>query len=399
MTAGRPQARLKPGREKSLLRRHPWVFTGAVDSIRGDPDEGETVEVVSAAGEFLGWGAFSSASQIRLRIWSFRRDQPVDADFFRDRLQRAVRLRDAIGIQNQTDAYRLVHAESDGLPGLIVDRYADTLVVQLLSSGPERHREWIADLLLELTGASAVFERSDVDVRRLENLPERCGPLRGMPPPERLAICENGLQFLVNIRSGHKTGHYLDQRANRLRLRTLAQGRKTLDCFSYTGGFSLNAVAGGAAAVTALDSSGPALASIRENLEINRLDPTRLEVIEADVFQTLRLFRDQGRKFDLIVLDPPKFAPTSAFAEKAARGYKDINLLAFKLLNPGGLLFTFSCSGGITPDLFTKIVAGAALDAGVNAGIIDRLSQPADHPTALSFPEGAYLKGLVIAVA
>lgn len=399
MTAGPPQARLKPGREKSLLRRHPWVFAGAVESIRGDPEDGETVEVVSAAGEFLGWGAFSSASQIRLRIWSYRRDRPVDAGFFRDRLQRAVRLRDAVGIQNQTNAYRLVHAESDGLPGLIVDRYADTLVVQLLSSGPERHREWIADLLIELTGAASVYERSDVDVRRLENLPERCGPLRGLPPPERLTVCENGLQYLVNVVSGHKTGHYLDQRANRLRLRTLAQGRKTLDCFSYTGGFSLNAIAGGAAAVTALDSSGPALASIRENLEINRLDPARLEAIEADVFQALRLFRDQGRKFDLIVLDPPKFAPTAAFAEKAARGYKDINLLAFKLLNPGGLLFTFSCSGGITPDLFTKIVAGAALDAGVNAGIIDRLFQPADHPTALSFPEGAYLKGLVIAVA
>lgn len=392
------QVRLKPGREKSLLRRHPWVFSGAIASMSGDPTDGETVEIQSADGAFLGWGAYSPASQIRLRVWSFNQDQPINANFFRNRLKRALDLRIASGIPVQSDSYRLVHAESDGLPGLIVDRYADTLVIQLLSSGPERYRDHIADQLLQLTGLVRIYERSDADVRRLENLPERSGPLRGAAPSDYLAIEENGLRFWVDVVSGHKTGHYLDQRANRLRVRSLAHGRSVLDCFSYSGGFSINALAGGASSVTAIDASAQALALIKDNLIFNNLDTSRLEVIEADVFKALRLFRDQDRKFDLVVLDPPKFAPTAAFAEKAARGYKDINLLALKLLNSGGLLVTFSCSGGIEPELFAKIVAGAALDARVNGRVLERLFQAADHPTALNFPEGAYLKGLVVAV-
>jgi len=381
---------LKPGREKSVLRRHPWIFSGAVSRVDGSPGEGETVKLVNSRGQFLGWGAFSSKSQISVRIWSWVEDENIGEDFFRRRLQKAIAAR------QMNNAMRLVHAESDGLPGLVVDRYNELLVVQYLSSGPERWRETLADLLVELTGIGQVFERSDVDVRALEGLPSRIGPVRGPEPPERISIRENGLDFWVDVRKGHKTGFYLDQRANRSRLRQLAVGRDVLDCFCYTGGFTLNAMAGGAKYVQAVDGSADALALARENLALNRLPLEKVEWVEGDVFQTLRGLRDRDRHFDLIILDPPKFAPTAAQAEGAARGYKDINLLAFKLLRPGGLLVTFSCSGGISEDLFQKIVAGAALDAGAEAQIIERLHQGADHPVALNFPEGAYLKGFII---
>ncbi len=387
--------RLKAGREKSLLRRHLWVFSGAVAQVQGAPADGDTVRVVDAGGNFLAWGAYSAGSQICVRVWSWQAGQSIDAAFFRARLQQALAARQALGLEGQSNAMRLVHGESDGLPGLIVDRYADTLAAQFLSSGAERWREALADLLLELTGARGIYERSDVDVRRLEGLAERRGPLRGSPA-ERLQILENGLQWWVDVAGGHKTGYYLDQRDNRARLRSLAAGREVLDCFSYTGGFAVSALAGGAASVLAVDSSAEALALGRENLALNGLDAGRIDWLEGDVFQALRGLRDRGRSFDLIVLDPPKFAPTAAQAQQAARGYKDINLLAFKLLRPGGLLFTFSCSGGIDAGLFQKIVAGAALDAGVDAQIVDYLHQAADHPVSLHFPEGAYLKGLVV---
>lgn len=393
-----PAVRLKPGREKSLQRRHPWVFAGAIESLRGEPGSGETVQVLDANGQFLGWGAFSPASQIRVRIWSWQRDEAIDADFFRRRLESALALRRMLAIEQHSDAYRLVHAESDGLPGLIVDRYGETLVMQVLSSGVERWRETLADLLVELTGVERIFERSDADVRKLEELPERSCALRGLAPPERTQFHENGLNFWVDVTGGHKTGHYLDQRDNRKRLRELAGGRTLLDCFCYTGGFLVNALAGGAAAVTAVDVSADALALARDNVRLNALPESEVEFVEGDVFSVLRGYRDRRRSFDAIVLDPPKFAPTAAHVEQAARGYKDINLLAFKLLNPGGLLFTFSCSGGISADLFGKIVAGAALDAGVQARVLERMFQSPDHPVALNFPEGAYLKGLVIQV-
>jgi len=385
-----PVIYLKPGREKSVLRRHPWIFSGAVGRVDGSPGDGETVKMVNSQGQFLGWGAFSSKSQISVRIWSWDEEENIAGDFFRRRLQQAIAGR------QMNNALRLVHAESDGLPGLVVDRYNELLVVQYLSSGPERWRETLADLLVEITGIGQVFERSDVDVRALEGLPSRIGPVRGPEPPERITIRENGLDFWVDVRKGHKTGFYLDQRANRARLRQLAVGRDVLDCFCYTGGFTVHAMAGGANSVQAVDGSGDALALARENLALNRLPSEEVEWVEGDVFQTLRGLRDRDRHFDLIILDPPKFAPTAAQAERAARGYKDINLLAFKLLRPGGLLVTFSCSGGISEDLFQKIVAGAALDAGVEAQIIERLHQDADHPVALNFPEGAYLKGFVI---
>jgi 23S rRNA (cytosine1962-C5)-methyltransferase len=298
-------------------------------------------------------------------------------------------------IPSGTDALRLIHAESDGLPGLIVDRYADTLVIQFLSAGAEFWRETIADILLEETGLQSIYERSDADVRELEGLSQRTGTLRGVIPNFPFIILENSLKFTVNLETGHKTGFYLDQRENRLRVRSLAEGRDMLDCFCYTGGFTVNALAGGAKSVLSVDSSGEALALCRQNVALNSPDDARHSILEGDVFQLLRKFRDEARSFDLIVLDPPKFAPTIAQAEKAARGYKDINLLAFKLLRPGGLLVTCSCSGGVDAALFQKIVASAALDAGVDAQILAHLEQAPDHPVALNFPEGSYLKGLV----
>jgi 23S rRNA (cytosine1962-C5)-methyltransferase len=294
-------------------------------------------------------------------------------------------------------AVRLVYAESDGLPGLIVDRYGNTLVLQFLSAGAEFHRQTFVELLLELTQAEYVFERSDADVRKIEGLPLRIGPLWG-EAQEQLSISENNLRFAVDLATGHKTGFYLDQRENRKWVRAIADGKDVLDCFAYTGGFTVNALAGGAATVTSVDTSQDALDLARENVKLNLLPEERVEWVQADVFQQLRKFRDQARKFDLIVLDPPKFAPTTSQVKKAARGYKDINLLAFKLLRPGGFLFTFSCSGGVSADLFQKIVAGAALDAGISAHIVRHLEQSPDHPVALNFPEGAYLKGLILRV-
>jgi len=390
--------RLKAGREKSLLRRHPWVFAGAIDSLDEVPQDGDTVRLAGQGGDFLAWGAYSRNSQIRVRVWSWQEQERIDAAFFRKRLAQAIAARCDMVPAERSDAVRLVHGESDGLPGLIVDRYGDTLVAQFLSSGAERWKGTLADLLMELTGAERLYERSDAEVRRLEGLIEQSGVLRGDAPPPRLQIHENGLKFWVDVAHGHKTGHYLDQRDNRLRLRQLAGGKRVLDCFAYTGGFTAHALAGGAKSVLAVDSSGDALELARENLSLNELPIERVEWLEGDVFQVLRGLRDRGRSFDLIVLDPPKFAPTAAHAEKAARGYKDINLLAFKLLQPGGLLFTFSCSGGVSAELFQKIVAGAALDAGVEAQIVETLHPGPDHPVGLNFPEGTYLKGLVVRV-
>ncbi len=387
---------LKPGREKSLKRRHPWVFSGGVARSDGDPQPGDTVEVCAADGAFLALAACSPQSQIRARVWSWV-PCAIDAGFFAQRVRYAAGLRNALLAEGVTDAARLVHGETDGLPGVIADRYGDTVVVQLLSAGAERWREAIADALAALPGITRVVERSDADVRQLEGLPPRTGLLRGMATAGPVVITEHGLRFAVDAEGGHKTGFYLDQRDNRQRLRTLAAGRTVLDCFCYTGGFAINALAGGASAVTAIDSSGPALAAARANAELNQRG--HAEWLEADVFKTLRAFRDAGRHFDLIVLDPPKFAPTAAHAEKAARAYKDINLLGFKLLNPGGTLMTYSCSGGVNPDLFQKIVAGSALDAGVDAQITAWLHAAPDHPVALNFPEGEYLKGLICRVS
>jgi len=386
--------RLKPGKERSLQRHHPWVFDGAV--ARGGGDAGETVRVESHEGQFLAWGAFSPASRIRVRAWSFDEAQRIDAAFFRDTLARAISLRSRLGIES--NGVRLVHGESDGLPGLIVDRYGDTLVAQFTACGVERWKAQIADALIELTGCPRLYERSDTSSRKLEGLPDVTGWLRGSGETA-IELLEHGWRLGLDIASGHKTGYYLDQRDSRLALYqyTLRLGfAQVLNCFCYTGGFGVAALAAGAGHVTSIDSSAPALEQARANLLRNGLDPAQASFMDADVNASLRGFVAQGRRFDAIVLDPPKFAPTAAHAERAARAYKDLNLQAFKLLSPGGVLFTFSCSGGMGVELFHKIVASAGLDAGVDGAILQRLGGACDHPMTINFPEGEYLKGLVV---
>lgn len=389
-----PALLLRPGREKSLLRRHPWIFSGAVQHVEGEPASGATVDVRSSNREFLARAAYSPSSQIRARVWTFE-EESIDAEFFRRRIRSALDTRHKLQVESHSKAYRLVYAESDGIPGLIVDRYDDVLVLQSLTTGSDFWKDTLADLLLEETGLSTLYERSDADVRELEGLVSQVGLLRGELSAVVFPITEHGLKFNVNLKGGHKTGFYLDQRDNRLRVRELARDKEILDCFCYTGGFTINALAGGATSVLSIDSSADALALAKENILSNQFAVDKSSLVEGDVFQLLRKFRDEGRLFDMIILDPPKFAPTAAQAERAARGYKDINLFAFKLLRPGGTLVTFSCSGGIDAGLFQKIVAGAALDAGVEAQIVEHLSQAPDHPVSLHFPEGAYLKGLI----
>jgi 23S rRNA (cytosine1962-C5)-methyltransferase len=389
---------LKPGREKSVLQHHPWIFSGAVDSLNGSPQMGETVQVVAADRSLLGLAAYSPVSNIRARMWTWNSDEVVDKSFFERRIRQALALRQVMIDLDSVQAYRLVHAESDGLPGLVVDRYGDVLVMQSLTAGVDFWKETLADLLMEISGCKALYERSDVDVRSLEGLPEKVGLLRGEMPDGKQVIVENGIKFQVDIQTGQKTGFYVDQRANRNKVGDLARGRKVLNCFCYTGGFSLYALGNGAESVLSIDSSAEAIEMAKENLALNGFDPQQATWQEADVFFALRTLRDRAESFDMIILDPPKFAPTAAQAEKAARGYKDINLLAFKLLRPGGILATFSCSGGISADLFQKIVAGAALDAKVDARIVEYLHQGCDHPVGLAFPEGAYLKGLICQV-
>ncbi len=395
---------LKPGRQKPVQRRHPWIFSGAIQQVAGAPAPGELVAVQSHRGEFLAWGHYSPHSQIRARLISWREAvQPESADFWRARLRRAIDARKPLLASGQTTACRLIHAESDGAPGLIVDRYGDTLVVQLLSAGAEARRELFTTLLAELLAPQRIYERSDAAARYKEGLASQVGTLYGPAPAAPVVILENGLRFLVDVQAGHKSGFYLDQRANRQRLREtvarLAASRPApptlLNVFSYTGGFAVYGLAGGAAHVVNVDSSAAALALGRENLALNGYAAARVKDLTGDAFEVLRQLRAAGQQFDLIVLDPPKFAVSKRDVQRAARGYKDINLQAFHLLRPGGQLFTCSCSGAISADLFQKIVFGAALDAGSDAQIIGRLTQSSDHPVALTCPEGDYLKGLI----
>jgi len=385
---------LKPGREKSLLRRHPWIFSGAIQKADENIVSGSTVDLLSSDKKFIARASYSPTSQIRARVWTFE-DEPVDKEFFRHKIRSSLATRQMLNIESQSNSYRLIYAESDGIPGLIVDKYNEVLVLQSLTAGSEYWKDTFADILLEETGINTIYERSDADVRELEGLTPKVGVLRGTLSTTLITIQEFGLKFNVNFATGHKTGFYFDQRVNRLRVRELSKDKDVLDCFCYSGGFTINALAGGANSVLSVDSSADALELCKENIVINDLPLDKHTSLEGDVFQLLRKFRDENRSFDMIILDPPKFAPTSAHAEKATRAYKDINLLAFKLLRPGGILVTFSCSGGVDAGLFQKIVAGAALDAGVEAQIVEHLSQGADHPISLHFPEGAYLKGLV----
>jgi 23S rRNA (cytosine1962-C5)-methyltransferase len=391
----RPALVVRPGREKSLRQRHPWLFSGAIARVQGTPRAGDTVDLLAADGAFLARAAYSPESQIRARVWTFDADLRVDAPFIAARIRAAAAAREGMLDARHTGC-RLVHGESDALPGVVVDRYADTLVVQLLTCGAEAWRDAIVDALSSLPGVRCVVERSDADVRALEGLAPRVEVASGTLP-DPLRFIESGIVYEVDALHGQKTGFYLDQRDSRARVGALSAGREVLNAFCYSGGFSLAALAGRAARVDSIDSSAEALDLARANLAANPDLPTdRASWIEADVFAELRRLRDAGRAFDMIVLDPPKFAPTAQHAPRAARAYKDINLSALRLLRPGGLLATFSCSGGVSADLFQKIVAGAALDARADARIVGRLGPSADHPVALSFPEGDYLKGLLI---
>ena len=396
--AGMKAIRLRPGKERSLLHRHPWVFQGSIE--RGGADAGETVRVEASDGRFLAWGAFSPNSMIRVRAWSFEEAERIDAAFFARRIARAVALRTRL--QLQSNGVRLVHGEADGLPGLIVDRYADVLCAQFGAAGVERWRDVIANALLAATGTvfgtTRLYERSDAAVREHEGLPSRTGWLRGDGATE-VVIDEHGWRLSLDVSSGHKTGYYLDQRENRALFAQLVRelgAKRVLNAYAYTGGFSVAALAGGATEVWSVDSSAPALERASAHVLANGFEPSSHRAIDADVNAFLRECLAQGRRFDAIVLDPPKFAPSASHAERAARAYKDINRLALMLLVPGGLLLTFSCSGGISADLFHKIVAGAAMDARVDGAILRRLEGASDHPTTLMFPEGEYLKGLVI---
>jgi 23S rRNA (cytosine1962-C5)-methyltransferase len=388
---------LERGRERSIARRHPWIFSGAVKALRGTALLGDTVRVVSADGAFLAWAAYNPSSSITARVLSFEPDTRIDAAFFAGKIAAALGLRRAL-LPPACTAYRVVHAESDGLPGLVVDRYGDDLVLQATSAGAARHRETLARALLDATGLASVYERSDSEVMQLEGLSPSQGLLLGREPECELSIEEHGLRYALDLRAGHKTGFYLDQRDNRALVRELSKARDVLDCFCYSGGFALNAALGAARSVCAIDSSEGALALARRNAGLNGLSEAALRFERGDVFEWLRKARDQRQSFDLIVLDPPKLAKSAQHVERAARAYKDINLLAFKLLRAGGLLLTFSCSGSVSVDLFQKIVASAAVDARVEAAFVRRLGAGPDHPVALAFPEGDYLKGLLCRV-
>lgn len=388
---------LKAGRGQSLKNRHPWVYSGAIARAPEGAVAGETVLVVDDKGRKLATGAWSPASQISVRVWSFDPAETVDAEFLRRRLQRALARRDAGGVVDQ-NAGRLVNGESDGLPGLIADAYGDWIVCQVLSAGAEYWRETVVDLLMEMRPARGCYERSEADVRDKEKLPRRTGLLRGVEPPELIEIGLGDLRFLVDVRKGHKTGFYLDQSDNLDLIRRNAPGREVLNGFAYTCAFAAAALKGGADRVVNIESSREALDLGARNLELNGCDAAQVEQLNGDVFNELRRFRDSGRSFDLALLDPPKFVVNAGQVERGGRAYKDANLLAIKLLRPGGMLITFSCSGHVTPDLFQKIVADAAVDAGREVQILRWLSQAPDHPVATNFPEGRYLKGLLCRV-
>lgn len=393
---------LAPGREKSLRRRHPWVFAGAVARAPRGVAPGATVEVVAADGSWLGRGAWSPASQIRVRIWSFEQGEGIDGGFFRRRLAAALAWRDGLpGLGGEGGGMRLVNAESDGLPGVVVDRYADHLVCRFTAVGAECWRGAIVDGLRELLpGVTGIWERSEGESRGKEGLSPRSGWVWGVePPPEGVEFREGGLRLLADPRGGHKTGFYLDQQGNRRLAGELAAGRRVLNAFSYTGAFGCHCLAGGASEVVQVESSAPAQAVAARHLELNGLESSRCQLVTGNAFQVLRGYREAGRRFDLVILDPPKLAESAAQVARAARAYKDANLLAWQLLAPGGVLMTFSCSGHMEEGLFQKIVADAALDAGREGRIGRWLGAGADHPVGLAFPEGRYLKGLLCRAA
>lgn len=388
---------LKRGREKPVKNRHPWIFSGAVARIEGDASPGDLVTVHDSHDKFLAIAYFNPASQIRGRILSWDSSSGIDESFWRSRIQSALDGRSSLSTNNQTNAYRLINAEADGLPGLIVDRYGDFLIIQCLTLGIDRRKGMLTNLLADLTKPKGIYERSDGAVRHKEGLSQQQGLLWGESPPDELIITENGLQFIVDIRKGHKTGYYLDQRHNRALLSnpSVVADKSILNVFAYTGGFSVHAAAAGAGAITNIEGSIPALELAERNMALNGFSRVSDEYIAGDAFEILRHFRDQDRNFDIIILDPPKFAHAKRDVVRASRGYKDLNLLAMQLLRSGGHLMTFSCSGLISEDLFQKILFGAVVDARKEAQIVQRLGQSSDHPISLTFPESAYLKGFL----
>ncbi|EMH4077270.1 23S rRNA (cytosine(1962)-C(5))-methyltransferase RlmI [Serratia marcescens] len=389
---------LAKGREKSLLRRHPWVFSGAVQRVEGKALSGETIDILDSQGKWLARGAYSPESQIRARVWTFQQDEEVNIDFFIRRLQQAQSWRDWVAQRDGLDGYRLIAGESDGLPGITIDRFQNFLVLQLLSAGAEYQRPALLSALQHCYPECSIYDRSDVAVRKKEGLPLAQGPVLGDLPPELLPITEHGMKLLVDIQQGHKTGFYLDQRDSRLAARNYSAGRRVLNCFSYTGAFAVSALMGGCAQVISVDTSQAALDIARQNVELNKLDLNKAEFVRDDVFQLLRNYRAQGEKFDLIIMDPPKFVENKNQLASACRGYKDINMLALQLLNPGGILLSFSCSGLMPTDLFQKILADAAVDAGRDVQFIEQFRQAADHPVIATYPEGLYLKGFACRV-
>jgi 23S rRNA (cytosine1962-C5)-methyltransferase len=391
------QVVLKDGREKSVLRRHPWVFSGAIQRVTGSPGSGETVRIVTDRGQFMGSGAWSPDSQMSVRMWSFI-EEDIDKGFFFRKIGEAVGLRKPPVFNEENTGVRLIHSESDGLPGLTVDQYGEYLVFQISTTGAEYWKQTFVEILRETIPCKGIYERSDLTVRKKEGLKESMGLLWGEEPPELIEIVEEGRKYEVNIRSGHKSGFYLDQHENRTMVEITSRGKKVLDCFSYSGGFSVAALTGGASHVSVVDSSGPALAQAERNFKLNGIAEDRYTLSETDVFQALRKYRAENRTFDVIILDPPKFIESRNQIDKGARAYKDINMIAMQLLNPGGFLFTFSCSGHMEDLLFQKIVADAALDARRQLKILRWLSQSPDHPVIASFPEGKYLKGLMATV-
>lgn len=396
-----PDLILKPGKERSLRRRHPWVYSTAVAKVQGAVAPGDTVAVRASDGQFLAWAAYSPASQIRARVWSFEQSAQIDADWFEARLRSAIMRRRHL--KERSTALRLVFGEADGLPGLVVDQYGDWLVAQSLAAGVERFKPIWAEALLRITGLGHLYERSDAAVREREGLPQHAGPLLGDPPTGPIEVIEDGVRYGVDIVSGHKTGFYVDQRENRLRVAELvrqqcAEGRqpRVLNCFSYTGGFSLAALRAGAEQVISVDSSADALAQARNNAALNGLSEAAFQTRQAKVQEVLREYLSSGELFDLVILDPPKFAPSAQHLEAASRAYKDLNLRGMRLVRPGGYLLTFSCSGAMSVELFQKVVAGAAVDAGDDWLMIERLAAGIDHPMNLMHPEGEYLKGLLL---
>lgn len=389
---------LAKGREKSLLRQHPWVFSGAIAHVDGSPSPGETVDIVDFKGQWLAKAAFSPSSQIRARVWSFNPQQTIDLDFFIQKLRQAQTLRQYLMQRDDLDSYRLIAGESDGLPGITIDRFANYLVIQLLSAGAEYQRTQLITALQQCYPECAIYERSDVAVRKKEGLPMVQGLICGKQPPALLPIREQGMQLLVDIQKGHKTGYYLDQRESRLALRRYANNKRVLNCFSYTGGFAVSALLGQCSEVISVDTSQEALNIARANVELNQLPPEKAKFVREDVFNLLRHYRDNHQTFDLIVMDPPKFVENKNQLVRACRGYKDINMLAMQLLNPGGILLSFSCSGLVTSDLFQKVLADAALDAGKSVQFIEQFRQAADHPVLSTYPEGLYLKGFACRV-